>query len=472
MTQTSTPVLLEIFKKLDSYIQSTDNSTVLNYTSPEEMKIKLLDVIDFNGKSIEELFPYIDFYLNHAVNTGHPQFFNQLFSGRNLPGIIGELLGAITNTSMYTYEMAPVSSLLEKVFLEKFNSYIGYTNPDGSFTTGGSNANLLAMLCARQEKFPEIKHQGLFGSKPLVAFVSSESHYSFLKAANAMGIGMDNIIKVETNDNYEMNPIALDEAIQEAKKSGKEPFFIGATAGTTVWGSYDPIRDISNVAKKHNLWFHVDGAFGGSALLSRTQRKRLDGLELSDSFTWDAHKMMGIPLICSIIMVNNRPSMLTHVADSDDGGYLFHGGDESLNLGKKSFQCGRRVDILKLWLSWSHFGDKGYESRIDHCVNLSEVASDIVQNHPRLSLIAPQQFVSTCFQYVPTDSSIDINAFNQQLRIELFQKGLSMVNQAKSSGKTFIRLITVNPDISSHDIQQFFDNVISCATDLENTFKA
>jgi glutamate/tyrosine decarboxylase-like PLP-dependent enzyme len=465
-----TKFLSTLFKKFDTYMSQSKEAPVVTYTSPEEMKLKLLNVTNFDGKSLDELFPYIDFYLKHAVNTGHPQFFNQLFSGRNIAGVAGEWLSTLTNTSMYTYEMAPISSLLENIFLEKLNSYIGYKNEDGLFTHGGSNANLLAMLCARHERYPDLKKSGLFGQKPLVAFVSEEAHYSFLKAANLIGIGIDNIKKVPSNDSHEMDTDALEVAIIQTIREGKEPFFIAATAGTTVWGSYDPIEKIHEIASRYKLWFHVDGAHGGTALLSERHKSKLTGLPLSDSFTWDAHKMMGIPLVCTVFMVNNRPNMLREVSDNDDGGYLFHDNNKngpSYDLGPKSFQCGRRVDVLKLWLTWSHYGDKGYETRINHCINLAEHAAEIIKTHPQLELVSSQQFVNVCFQYIPTDKTLDSNDFNEKLRYDLYHKGLSMVNQAKSNGKTFIRLITVNPDISTHDIQQFFDNVLKCGAELE-----
>ena len=460
----------ELFKQINTYITTTKSAPVASYSSPTTLKKEIQDRTHFNGKSLIEILEDIQFYLDNTVNTGHSQFFNQLFSGRNIASLAGDWITSLTNTSMYTYEMAPVASLLENMLLEKLNTFIGYDAVDGTFTTGGSNANLLAMLSARHYKNESSKTTGLFGEKPLVAFVSKDAHYSFLKAANIMGLGTQHVISIPTNENHEMDIDILSAEIERSIKNGQQPFFIGLTAGTTVWGSFDSIEKIYPISKKHNLWLHVDGSLGGPALLSKAQRDRLNGIELSDSFSMDAHKFMGIPLICSLFMVNKRDAFLTSLSDVQDGGYLFHDkeNEDCYYLGPKSFQSGRRVDVLKLWLSWLHFGDKGYESRINHCVELSAYAADIIETHPNLCLVAPQQFVNVCFQYIPRKSHLSINDFNKELRTQLLKRGLSMVNYVQTNEITFIRLILVNPDCTRHDIQTFFDNILNCALDLEN----
>lgn len=464
-----TEFISEVFKSMMMYIKTTETTSVVNPISPLELKSQLHSITHFEGKSEEELLSAIHFYLNYAVNTGHSQFFNQLFSGRTVPAMLGDWITTLTNTSMYTYEMAPVASILEDLIFEKLNTFVGYSDVDGTFTTGGSNANLLALLSARQHKDDSYKTKGLFNSKPLTAFISQDAHYSFLKGANIMGLGVDQVITIPTNERHEMDAEALVAAIELSLKNDQCPFFIGVTAGTTVWGSFDSIEEISPIAKKYNLWLHVDGSLGGPALLSSAQAYRLKGLEHTDSFSMDAHKLMGIPLICSLYMVNKRKRFLTDLADADDGGYLFHNkySDDCYDLGPKSFQCGRRVDVLKLWLAWMYFGDKGYESRINHCVELADYAAHLIENHPQLALVAPQQFVNICFQYRPTRSDVDINAFNRKLRYELLNRGLSMVNHVVSDEITFIRLIIVNFDCTKQDIQHFFDNVLECASDLE-----
>ena len=171
-----------------------------------------------------------------------------------------------------------------------------------------------------------------------------------------------------------MNLKKLVSSIKSSIKNGERPFFIGATAGTTVRGVFDPIEEIALICKQYNLWFHIDGSWGGSALLSEKHRSLIKGSECSDSFTWCAHKMMGIPLMCTSIVLKDR-TLLKQINSVPGTDYLFHGDDDELDLGLYSLQCGRRVDSLKLWLAWKYIGDEGYENRIDHLFSLAKLTN-------------------------------------------------------------------------------------------------
>ncbi|MBE9009731.1 aminotransferase class V-fold PLP-dependent enzyme, partial [Pseudanabaenaceae cyanobacterium LEGE 13415] len=261
-------LLSKAFHLVNQYLEeNADIATpVVHYLKPELLKNKLDLSIPDQGVSIDKFITLLETYLHYSVRTGHRQFFNQLFSGFNLPGFLGEVFASLTNTSMATYEIAPVATLIEQSLIEEMNSWIGFEQGEGTFVTGGSNANLVAMLCARNKAFPEAKYQGF--SQRSVVFVSDQAHYSFLKAANVLGIGLNNVIKVKTDAKGSMIPAELETAIASSLASGHTPFFIAATAGTTVLGAFDPLPEIAEIAKKYQLWFHVDGAWGGAAIFS------------------------------------------------------------------------------------------------------------------------------------------------------------------------------------------------------------
>ena len=168
-----------------------------------------------------------------------------------------------------------------------------------------------------------------------------------------------------------MRPEALDAAIYASKAEGAVPFFVGATAGTTVLGAFDPIEAIADICEQHGLWFHIDGAWGGSALMSDKLRHLLAGCERADSFAWDQHKMMGLPLVCSTILFRQRGllAQMNHVGGSD---YIFHETGVETDLGPLSLQCGRRVDALKLWLAWKDKGDAGWGRMVDSYMELAD----------------------------------------------------------------------------------------------------
>ena len=441
--------------------QALPGSLVRPYSLPQDFFKKLDMHIPSKGCSYETLFEWLDTFLSLSVDTAHPQFFNQLFGGRLWPAIFGEWVATVINTSMYTYEMASVGAVIERILIEKFNSLVGFDGGDGIFVTGGSNGNLVAMLCARQAFFPAIKEEGMYRTPPLVAFVSEDAHYSFLKAAITLGLGTHHLVRVAVDDQGCMDPVALEQAICGVRAEGKIPFFVGATAGTTVRCAFDPIEDIATVCARQQVWLHIDASFGGAALLSSVHRDKLAGSQLADSFVWDAHKVMNIPLACSaFLVVSHRKNILIDTCKTEGVHYIFHNydGHEALDTGQKSLQCGRRMDVLKLWLAWMAMGDEGYEQRINTCADHAQYATDYIQKNPCFRLVYPTSFLTVCFQCLPKNEC-DIHQFNEDLRFELLRSGEVMINQCKEPGKTYFRLVFLDPDRTFSDIDRCFELV-------------
>ena len=190
---------------------------------------------------------------------------------------------------------------------------VGFSDGFGTFTTGGSNGNMLGMLCAREHLLAGSTKQG-FDGRTTVIFVSAEAHYSVLMAANVIGIGHQNIIKVQCDEDGRMRPDRLEEEIALARREGMRPLCVVATAATTVRGAYDDLEALSEVAHREGLWLHVDAAWGGTCLFSNVHAALMDGVQKADSVCWDAHKMMGVPLICSAFLIKN-PDVLRRLCD-------------------------------------------------------------------------------------------------------------------------------------------------------------
>ncbi len=388
-------------------------------------------------------------YLQHSVRTHSPLFINQLFGGSDPAGIAGEILAAATNASMYTYEVAPAGTLIEQVLIERMLASAGLTGGGGQFVTGGSNANMLAMLCARQRVQPEVTVLGLSGAPPLRAFISAEAHYSFAKAAAVLGLGTQNLIRVPTDADGRMSLCDLRKAVAVARADNALPFFLAATAGTTVKGAIDPLPELAEFATQNNLWFHVDGAFGGSLLLSPTQHPLLQGIEHADSVTWDPHKLLSMPLVSATILTR-QPTVLRDVCDVGRADYLFHEETASgaCDLGHASLQCGRRVDALKLWLAWQHHGDQGFADRIDRFFALAAYAEARVADSAHLELACPRQTLMVCFRLRgDTDGSRTVAVRNR-----LQREGSCMINYADVNGSPAARLVTVNAALAEHTI--------------------
>ena len=459
----------KVVKMVNDYIQENQDpeTPVTHFLPPEELAKRLNLDLPEEGCSLEELYDTINEYLRYSVRTGHKQFLNQLWSGYSLPGLLGDLFTTLTNTSMYTYEVAPVATLMENELIRKMGEMAGFKDPEGLFLTGGSNGNLQAMMIARNHVLPDLKQRGFLPARPLTAFVSEESHYSFDKAANILGIGIGNVRKVRTNTEGSMLPEELKASISESRDSGETPFFVGATAGTTVKGAYDPFEDIAAIAQENSLWFHVDGSWGGTALFSSRHRVLLNGLEAADSFIWNAHKLMGLPLISSVFLVRERGHLFrTNSVKGAD--YIFH--DEAFgahDIGPRSLQCGRRVDALKLWLSWQFFGEKGYAERVERFFVLAAYAEQIVKDTPKLELMTPRTSFNICFRYLPQGTD-DIDAFNLKLREELSRRGKSFVNFARLGQDVTIRLVIAHLEHTQQDVDTFFENLIDIAEELDS----
>ena len=441
--------LTATFKKLHQ-----DNPKVNEYRSPQELT-ELINLDLGAQNDDEELQKLAQLFVDFSAKTGHKHYFNQLFSGFNSWAVIGDLLAVLMNTSMYTYEVAPLATLIERELVKKMNSYAGFNQGDGIFTGGGSNSNMMAMLCARHKKFPALKVEGLFGQKPISAFVSEVAHYSFLKASQAIGLGKKHLYTVESDANGKMIPAKLEQAIQESIAKGEAPFFIAATAGTTEVGAFDPILEMSEIAKKHNAWLHVDGSWGGSILLSPKHRHLFNGIEKADSMTWNPHKLMNVPLMASALLVkgaNDLENALT-VENTD---YIFHEhSNDSYDLGKKSLHCGRRNDALKVWMAWKYFGDEALAANIEKLMDLGQKCNDYINNHPELEMLAPVASLNINFNFIAKTAKSQ-NDLNRAIREKLIENGKTMVNFCHLKDKLSIRLTLVNHELEWADMEEFF----------------
>lgn len=464
--------IFELTELISQYINENSNKAtpVVKYHNARKLRQNIDLSIKNKGADLGDLMKTVKEYLKYSVRTSHRYFGNQLFSGFNFPAFIGELVTTLTNTTMATFEAAPMGTLMEEELIRKINSKIGYiklgNEAEGIMVPGGSNGNMIAMLCARNRVLPFVKSEGLTQNN-LMMFVSDQAHYSFKKMANVLGLGSDNLIEIKSDSNACMIPEELERAIIENKKSGRIPFFVGATSGTTVFGSFDPIDKIGKIAKKYDLWFHIDGAWGGIVMFSKKYKHLLKGVELSDSFTWDAHKLLGIPLTASFFLCKTKGTLLrTNSCGSTE--YLFHTSEnEEFDTGPKSLQCGRRVDSLKLWLSWKFLGDSGIAENINKLMERVRFITEIINNNPFLELIKPPVYLNICFRVNRKNNRLRINSLNRRIRDRLIQTGEFFINYSTTTdGTFFFRLIVNNPDTTNEDYEYLFNRLLEISDDV------
>ncbi len=437
---------LKLFQKIsEKLLNSEQNKGVVEPISPQ----KLFNT--FNLDLDDEALPKSEFeqlltdVVLNTPRTSTKLFFNQLFGGRNPKGTLGELLAVMLNNSMYTYKVGGPQVGIEKNIIKKVCQMIGYGDQaDGTFPPGGSMSNFMGMLMARDRKNRAIKQEGI--SQKLIIYTSEASHYSITKNASFGGIGVGQIRRVKTNQFGQMDVSHLQELIHQDKANNLEPFFVNATAGTTVLGAFDDIKAIHEVIKDDDIWLHVDGAYCGSVIFSKHYKHLVEGVELSDSFSFNAHKMLGVPLSCSIIVTQDKRD-LKH-SFSCDANYLYQTDNDDYNLGKTSLQCGRRNDALKFWTLWKAVGTKGLEELVNQQFKLADTAINYIKNHPDYKLYSYEDSVSVCFNYKNVDPKDLCNS--------LYKDGELMVGYGSFNNETFVRLVTINSGNSEEDILNFF----------------
>ena len=230
-------VLHATIDRLITYLNHHQNpqTPVHQPLDPQQLAAHVDLTLGEAGLNLDELLPWIETYLHHSTATVNPRFLNLLFGGVNWPGLLGELVMIVTNTTLHTYDVAPLATLMELELVRTLRTLVGFSQGEGLLVSGGSQANLVALLCARHRYGPEVKAQGMQGP-PLVAFVSDQAHYSYDRAMNTLGLGLNHLVKVPSTVAGQLDPQALEAAIHDHTRLGHRPFFIGATAGTTVRG--------------------------------------------------------------------------------------------------------------------------------------------------------------------------------------------------------------------------------------------
>lgn len=381
--------------------------------------------------------------------TSSKLFFNQLFGGRQPKAVLGELLSIMLNNSMYTYKVGGVQVGIEKEVINKSCELINYGDKcGGTFAAGGSMSNFMALLMARDRADQAAASAGV--TRKMTLYTSKDSHYSIPKNASFAGIGRDQVRYIPSDEKGRMIPSKLNQAIQKDKEAGYQPFFINATAGTTVLGSFDPINQIANIAETHRIWLHVDGAYCGSVLFSEDYKHLIDGVNRADSFNYNAHKMLGVPLSCSVLLVKDKKDLL--VSFSNDASYLYQTDAEQddFNLGKTSLQCGRRNDALKLWTLWKSVGRKGLGDIVNHQFYLADITRAYVRSRPdKYELYSYDDSISICFNHKGVDP--------EELCTRLYEQNKLLVGFGSNKGETFVRFVTINANNTEQEIRTFFE---------------
>jgi sulfinoalanine decarboxylase len=452
---------LELFNELITvFLEDELQNPISGYIKPKEVE-KVLDIkLGKEGVSDDELKNLLKKLILKTPKSSSKLFFNQLFGGRNSKAVLGDLLAVMLNNSMATYKIAGPQVAVEKEILSQVYNLIGYdNNAGGTLPTGGSMSNFMSLIMARDKVNIEIKEKGI--SQKLVAYTSENAHYSLAKNASFSGIGKENIRHIKSDEYGRINVLEFERQVQFDLANGFTPFYLNATAGTTVLCAFDNISELAPICKKYNIWLHLDGAFGGSVIFSHRYKYLVAGIGLTNSFCFNAHKTLGAPLSTSILVVKDKHDLYNSF--NNNASYLYQTHDEDFNLGQTSFECGRRNNALKLWTMWKAIGTNGIANIVEREFQLADVARNYVKSSSEYKLYSFEESLSICFNYKDFDP--------EDLCTKLYKSNTLMVGFGYFHDKCFIRLVVVNCENSPDDLIRFFKTLEEFAQQNKDLIK-
>lgn len=407
----------------------------------------------------------VDAFLEHAHRLHSPHYM-----GHQVPAVLPlaplfDLLGSFANQPMAIYEMGPFATAMERAMIGTLGEYIGWPRVpawDAVATHGGSLANLTALLSARHRHDPASWQQGTRnagnGRRPAIV-TSADSHYSIARAAGIIGLGTDAVLKAPLDSRRRLDAERLPAFLDQAARDGWDVFALVGSACSTPIGAFDPLHDLAEIARERGFWFHVDGAHGASALLSKRHRSLMAGVEGADSLTWDAHKMLFVPALATFLFFRQEAD--SYATFAQEAPYLFNAdaSDEMrYNGGLRTVECTKRSMMAGLWGVWSLFGASLFEDLIDVTFQL---ASDL---HERLTasddfepMHEPQCNI-LCFRHRPAamaDASEDqFSEFQESLRQQIVRSGDFYITMTRLDGKAVLRVTLINPMTTTTDLDE------------------
>jgi L-2,4-diaminobutyrate decarboxylase len=373
----------------------------------------------------------------------HPMYMGHQVSAPLAAAVWTEVVISAVNNSMAVWEMSPVATVIEEQVIRWMTDLAGLgPRASGTFTSGGTEATFTALLAARAALRPRAWEDG-WGDGPMPVLLHGEhAHYAVKRAAGAMGLGTRNCVAVASTPEFKMDPLALARELERLRAEKREVLAVVATAGCTAVGAFDDLSAIADLCERYGVWLHVDGAHGASALLSEKHKWRLNGISRANSVAWDPHKMMLMPLSAGMVLVREGKDLERAFAQSAP--YLFHGADSetelSADLGKRSFQCSRRADVLKVWVGLQRLGSSGIGSLYDTlCDSAVQLKAELERSAGITALHEPESNILVWPSPEPSDAGI------AEIRRRLDNSGGGWITATKLDGTSCLRVTMVNP---------------------------
>ncbi|MEH1094508.1 pyridoxal phosphate-dependent decarboxylase family protein [Micromonospora sp. CPCC 205739] len=410
------------------------------------------------GAALDELQ---DVYLRDAVYFHHPRYLAHLNCPVVIPALLGEAVLSAVNSSMDTWDQSAGGTLIERRLIDWTVDRVGLgPAADGVFTSGGTQSNLQAMLLAREEA---VAADGGAGARPeslsrLRVLTSAAGHFSVQKAAKLLGLAADAVVAVGTDADRRMRTDELARELDRCRREGLRVMAVVATAGTTDFGTIDPLPQIADLCAAAGVWLHVDAAYGCGLLVSPTRRHLLDGIERADSVTVDYHKSFFQPVSSSALLVRDR-RVLRHATWHADYLNPARAVEQRIpNQVDKSIQTTRRFDALKLWLTLRIMGPDAVGALFDEVIDRADAAWRLLTEDPRFEVVTRSQLSTVVFRYLPTGPGRPlVDEANLYAREALAASGAALVAGTTVDGAHHLKFTLLHPETTVDDIAHVLD---------------
>jgi aromatic-L-amino-acid decarboxylase len=398
-----------VTKLVADYVRSLDRAPVCSNATPAELLALFEGPLPEEGADVEELLHALHRdVVAHAMNLSSPRYFG-LFNPAPMPVAVWvDALCSALNQNGAAWRQSPSVSALEACVVRWLCGLVGYRESGfGTLTSGGSEANLIALKCARDAAAARAAAHGLTGTgAPLRVYASEQCHFSLVKGVDIVGVGRSNLRKIDTDTRFRIRVDSLRAAIEQDRAAGYQPCCVVGVAGATSTGAIDPLDLIAHTAEEYGLWYHVDAAYGGALAFSPSHRSLLRGIERADSVTLDPHKWMFVPFSCGALLARDGGRVLRDAFDITPE-YLDERGDESVgDDGALDFfrygQLGtRRANALKLWAALRYLGRRGYRQIIERQLSLTRYLASELEKLDGFELVGDVQTAVCCVRFVP-----------------------------------------------------------------------
>lgn len=393
-----------------------------------------------------------------SLALSHPRYGAQQVAAPIPAAALVESVVAALNQSLAVWEMSPIGTAIDRDLMTGLKKLFRYPrSAEGSLVPGGAFANLTALLAARDSLEPRASKSG---QARIAIIVGAQAHYSIARAAAILGLGRDAVFKVPLDAEFCTDVRECDRAFASARKAGFRKFVLVGSAGSTPTGSFDDLAALSEIARKHRAWFHVDAAHGAGLAFSRRFRHRLRGLERADSFIFDPHKMMFMPLAAGGVLVRDGARLAEPLQEGAP--YLFGSKRRWPDLGQLTIACSQRFDALKVWLVWRVYGAELWDHLTTHVCDVSKAAFDYCVRSKILEAVHQPHSNIFCFRLRKRDRDSDRRHWT--IKEELNESGFAYISSTVLDGSRVLRIVVMNPRTTAEDICDVLGRVEQIAT--------